>query len=66
MEPQKQRDDTAKMDQADPGGQESPGDQAQKPDWRAIVHEEMVREEILKEDGRYLVYYRFRPVAEES
>lgn len=32
----------------------------EKPDWEAILAEEMIREEIEKEDGRYLVYYRFQ------
>lgn len=35
-----------------------------KPDWRAVVNEEMTREEIVKEDGRYLVYYGFKPARE--
>lgn len=39
----------------------APAPQTAGVDWQTLMAEEMVREEIEKEDGRYLVYYRFRP-----
>lgn len=38
----------------------TPSEKGYRPSWK------MVKQRILKEDGRYLIYYRFLPLPEEE